>query len=156
MSKGIYKISNPNGEIYIGKSMNIEKRWQSYKGLCCKKQPLIYDSLLRYGVDKHIFEIVEECPSYSEKDLSEQELKWYLNLMPELNVMKPGIFKDFDSKIITEMLKILEWKIMIRKMMYNLSQSNIKEFTRRLILLRDNKILSFTLSNTGVEIIYNN
>ncbi len=28
---GIYKITNPNGRVYIGKSINIHKRWMKYK-----------------------------------------------------------------------------------------------------------------------------
>ena len=58
---GIYKITNPNNKIYIGQSINIERRFNQYKKLMCKKQPILYRSFLKYGVENHIFEIIEEC-----------------------------------------------------------------------------------------------
>jgi group I intron endonuclease len=58
---GIYKITSPSGKIYIGQSINIEKRFKNYKNLSCKNQPILYKSFLKYGVENHIFEIIEEC-----------------------------------------------------------------------------------------------
>ena len=58
---GIYKITNPSGKVYIGEALDIHRRWKHYKGLHCKRQPPIYNSLLKYGVENHLFEIVEEC-----------------------------------------------------------------------------------------------
>ena len=59
---GIYKITSPNNNIYIGQSINIEKRFVQYKKLrsCCN-QIKLYNSFVKYGVDNHIFEIIEEC-----------------------------------------------------------------------------------------------
>ena len=31
MKTGIYKITNPNGKVYIGQSIDIDKRWNKYK-----------------------------------------------------------------------------------------------------------------------------
>jgi len=58
---GIYKITNPKGCIYIGSSKEIEVRFSRYKKLLCATQPKIYNSFKKYGVDNHIFEVVEEC-----------------------------------------------------------------------------------------------
>jgi group I intron endonuclease len=59
---GIYKITNLiNNKIYIGQSTDIIKRWSDYKNLHCKKQPKLYASLKKYGVDSHKFEIINEC-----------------------------------------------------------------------------------------------
>lgn len=58
---GIYKITSPTNNIYIGQSVNIEKRIKAYKLLDCKKQIGIYRSLIKHGVENHIFEIVCEC-----------------------------------------------------------------------------------------------
>lgn len=58
---GIYKITSPSGKVYIGSAFNINKRWNVYKGLHCKQQPKLYNSLIKYGIKNHIFEIVEEC-----------------------------------------------------------------------------------------------
>ena len=69
--KGIYKITNPKGKIYIGQSINIERRFQDYKNLRCREQRLIFESLAKYGWVNHKFEILEEC-----KNLNEREQYW--------------------------------------------------------------------------------
>jgi len=33
---GIYKITSPSNKVYIGQSINIEKRFKSYKRYDCK------------------------------------------------------------------------------------------------------------------------
>lgn len=58
---GIYKITSQSKKIYIGQSVDIEKRFKRYKNLHCKKQIRLYNSFLKYGVDKHKFEILCEC-----------------------------------------------------------------------------------------------
>lgn len=58
---GIYKITNPNGKVYIGQSVNVEKRLSHYKRLDCKEQPKLLNSLKKYGVKNHIFEIICYC-----------------------------------------------------------------------------------------------
>jgi len=70
---GIYKITSPNNKVYIGQSTNIEKRFKTYLHLHCKNQRKLYFSLLKYGVDKHKFEIIEEC---GENVLLERETYW--------------------------------------------------------------------------------
>jgi group I intron endonuclease len=60
---GIYKITNQKELVYIGQSVNLEKRLNSYKRLYVKNKGLIklYRSLIKYGVENHTFEIIEEC-----------------------------------------------------------------------------------------------
>lgn len=60
-NSGIYKITSPSGKIYIGETINFEKRFNRYKSLQCKKQIKLYNSFIKYGVDNHNFEILEEC-----------------------------------------------------------------------------------------------
>lgn len=60
---GIYKITNPNDRVYIGQSVNIEERFKKYYNLSCSKQPRLYRSLKKYGIDCHTFEVIEECSS---------------------------------------------------------------------------------------------
>lgn len=55
---GIYKITSPNGSIYIGLSTDIYYRIYNYKKLRCKAQHKIYNSLLKYGIENHKFEII--------------------------------------------------------------------------------------------------
>ena len=79
---GIYKITNPNNKIYIGQSTNIENRKYYYISVKCNKQLKLYNSLKKYGWDKHVFEIVEEC---SLEQLNEREIYWgeYYNVLGE-------------------------------------------------------------------------
>lgn len=58
---GIYKITNPKGKVYIGQSVDIDRRWGRYNRLSCESQPKLYRSLNKYGVGEHSFEVIEEC-----------------------------------------------------------------------------------------------
>ena len=59
---GIYKITSPTGKIYIGQAVDVNKRWSEYNlnNSNLIKQPKIYRSLIKYGIDNHKFEIIEE------------------------------------------------------------------------------------------------
>ena len=58
---GIYKITSPSDKVYIGQSIDIERRFRHYKRMVCKDQVKIYNSFLKYGVNAHIFEVLELC-----------------------------------------------------------------------------------------------
>ena len=81
---GIYKITSPSGKIYIGQSINLEKRLLQYKRLDCKEQPKLYNSFLKYGYINHVFETIEEC---SIQKLNERERYW----QDLFNVIKKGL-----------------------------------------------------------------
>lgn len=85
---GIYKITSPSGRIYIGQSSNINFRWNQYKKLqACNKQILLFRSFKKYGVDNHIFEIIEECPNnlLNKKERFWQDYYDVLNSIKGLN-----------------------------------------------------------------------
>ena len=72
MTCGIYKIENLiNGKVYIGKSIEIEKRWQ--KHLNAKDNFLIHKALRKYGKENFSFTILEECSLF---DLDAKEKFW--------------------------------------------------------------------------------
>lgn len=73
MKCGIYKITNPKGRIYIGQSKNISKRWNQYKYNYEYENHFIKNSIKKYGIELHKFEIVEIC---EENILSEKEIYW--------------------------------------------------------------------------------
>ena len=56
----IYKIVNPSGRIYIGKTTNYKERFRHYKNLTCKSQTALYNSLKKYGYENHIIDIIEQ------------------------------------------------------------------------------------------------
>jgi len=78
----IYKITSPTGRIYIGKTIKIKLRLDYYRRLKCKKQPLIFNSLLKYGFSGHTFEVIYE----GENTLSE---------LNELEIFYIGFFNSF-------------------------------------------------------------
>jgi group I intron endonuclease len=71
---GIYKITSPTGKIYIGQSVNILRRFSVYKrNNESKKQPRLYGSFKKYGVNNHSFEIIENCDV---SELCKRERYW--------------------------------------------------------------------------------
>ncbi|MES2395808.1 MAG: NUMOD3 domain-containing DNA-binding protein [Bacteroidota bacterium] len=78
---GIYKITSPSGKIYIGQSVNVLLRWNSYKSLHCHKQRHLHSSLKKYGSDKHKFELVCQC---SREELDNLE-SYYIELYQTFN-----------------------------------------------------------------------
>lgn len=58
---GVYKIINPNGRIYVGSSVDIYRRWATYRGKPLEKQIKLYRSFRKYGIMNHIFQVVLEC-----------------------------------------------------------------------------------------------
>jgi len=72
---GIYKITSPNNRVYIGQSVNIEKRLLRYKRLSIKTkgQTKLWRSLNKYGPNNHKYEIVEYCKI---SELNKKERYW--------------------------------------------------------------------------------
>jgi group I intron endonuclease len=71
----IYKIVSPSGRIYIGKTCNLKLRLDYYRRLKCKKQPLLYYSLLKYGLSGHSFDVIYEG-EHSLKEINELEINF--------------------------------------------------------------------------------
>ena len=76
---GIYKITSPSNKIYIGQSLNIEKRFYDYKKLFnCKGQHYLYRSFLKYGIENHTFEVIHELPlDVEQKILDKYEVLYW-------------------------------------------------------------------------------
>ena len=58
---GIYKITSITKNVYIGQSINIERRFKEYKKYKAKSQPALFNSFKKHGVEKHKFEVICEC-----------------------------------------------------------------------------------------------
>jgi len=89
---GIYKITSPSGKIYIGQGVNIEHRWECYKGLHCKTQTKLYHSFLKHGVENHVFQIIHICKEEELNDLEIYYVKFYntFNTTHGLNLREGG------------------------------------------------------------------
>lgn len=78
---GIYKITSPSGRIYIGQSIDIEKRFKDYRSLNnCKSQIKLYNSFLKHGVENHFFNIIKIC-KIDELNFSERYFQEFLNVI---------------------------------------------------------------------------
>jgi group I intron endonuclease len=71
---GIYKITSPSRRIYIGQSVDIDRRFAKYNSIeNTKEQPALVRSFIKYGVINHIFEVIEKCEF---KELNNRERYW--------------------------------------------------------------------------------
>ena len=73
----IYKITNPKNKIYIGKTINLKRRISEYKSLNCKTQKFLYNSIKKYGWEKHNIEIICKCINSISNDLEIYFIKYY-------------------------------------------------------------------------------
>ena len=79
---GIYKITNTiSNKIYIGQSINIEKRWGAHRTRPFNSNSTSYNSPLyrairKYGISAFTFEVIEECPA----ELLNQKEQFYIQL----------------------------------------------------------------------------
>ncbi len=76
----IYKITNPKGRVYIGKTVNFKKRKSSYKSDNAKNQPVLRNSFIKYGFENHHFEIIDRFHG-TEPHSSGREMFWIKTYM---------------------------------------------------------------------------
>lgn len=108
MTCGIYSIQNNlTKERYIGKSVNIERRWDEHKksiNSCYKNvsdYPL-YQSIRKYGLNNFDFTILEEC---NLENLDDKEIYWinfYDSYKNGYNQTPGGDASNYYSKLTLE------------------------------------------------------
>lgn len=129
---GIYKITSPTNRIYIGQSININKRFYAYKRLECKGQYKLYKSLIKYGADKHKFEILETC---LEDELNIKE-RFYQELYETVTYGLNCGFVDSNAKrqVMTEEVRARrrESKLGIRNPMFGVKGKDNPLFGKKL------------------------
>ena len=70
----VYKITNPNGKIYVGQTYNLKVRIVRYRHLNCDKQRMLYNSFKKHGFENHVIEILED--NLPVECLNEREIFW--------------------------------------------------------------------------------
>jgi group I intron endonuclease len=125
---GIYKITSPSGKVYIGQSINIKRRFKEYNRKQCNQSIKLFNSLIKYGPEKHKFEIIEECEV---ERLNERE-EYYISLFNSVNEglnIKLSSKPSWTGKKRPEHSKLLKEKgsgfKYIRKEEHRLNMSNI-------------------------------
>ena len=73
----IYKITSPSGKYYIGKTIDFGSRMATYKNLNNSQQKAIHASILKYGWENHVVEILEEA---TPSNLDQLEIKYIKEL----------------------------------------------------------------------------
>jgi group I intron endonuclease len=87
---GIYKITSPSGRIYIGQSIDINKRFTGYYSMTnVRWQRKLKASLLKYGPMNHTYEVIEEClvDQLNERERYWQEYYDSANIKTGLNIV---------------------------------------------------------------------
>ena len=75
---GIYKITNKiNGKIYIGQSMDIERRFAQHKRLIEEGDKGWYIEANETGIENFAFEVLQECPVEELNDMENYYIKKY-------------------------------------------------------------------------------
>jgi len=74
----IYKITNPNGRIYVGKTWNLKRRISDYKYKLNGRTSIVINSIKKYGWDNHKLEIIED--NVLDEKLNEREIFWIAKL----------------------------------------------------------------------------
>jgi group I intron endonuclease len=124
----IYKITSPSNKVYIGQSRNVDKRFKQYKSMRCNTQKVLLNSLKKYGVDNHAFEIIEECAF---EDLNIRERYWqeyYNSLAPNgLN----SILTEYDNipRVVSKStsIKLSESKLGNKNPMYGTKKTDAQK-----------------------------
>ena len=101
----IYKLTSPNGKIYIGQSTNINVRFSQYKHNRCKGQPKLYYALEKYGWSNFTKEILEHI-TIDKSDEKERFWIKHFNCIDEgLNCENGGRVNKTHCKETKEKLK---------------------------------------------------
>ena len=74
---GIYKWTSPTNRVYVGQSKDLDKRKKWYVDGYYKHaaMPKLKRSMNKYGVENHIYDIIEHCTI---EQLDEREIHWGL------------------------------------------------------------------------------
>jgi group I intron endonuclease len=74
---GIYKWTSPTNRVYVGQSKDLDKRkkWYMSDGIRNAQMPKLKRSFNKYGIDNHIYDIIEHCTI---EQLDEKEIHWGL------------------------------------------------------------------------------
>jgi len=94
----IYMITSPSGRLYVGSSIDIDRRFGYYKNSLAKSQIKLCRSFKKYGFNNHLFEIIWAGPI---EDMYKYEtmIGWGFNVLePEnLNCLLPKLGDTYSN-----------------------------------------------------------
>lgn len=136
---GIYKITNTvNNKIYIGQSVNIKRRWRQHINRAGQDNTPLHNAIHKYGTDKFLFEVIEECTIDLLDSLEQKWIQHYNSAIPYgYNVSlggqrsKGAVYAHFDSLEIDDIIHLLQhnFEITINEIaaMYGVSFQTISD-----------------------------
>jgi group I intron endonuclease len=77
---GIYKIASPSGKVYIGQSVDIDRRWKRHKG-DNNTNSLLNKSLSKYGPNNHSWNIIHELPNDVDRNILNKYEQLYMEAL---------------------------------------------------------------------------
>ena len=114
---GIYKFTNKqSGKVYVGQSVNIERRRQSHYWPSHAEQKSPFDKILQAYPDLFIFEIIEECSADLLDEREQYWIKYYNSYYNGYNCTLGGKSArgetcsnaTFTNEEVLEIIKLLE------------------------------------------------
>jgi len=145
---GIYKITNPNGRIYVGQSTNLKNRENQYKKIKeSKSQIKLNRSFKKYGIENHKFEIIEYCTL---EQLDNKEIYWgeYYNVLKKGLNCRLGRGRGLVSDDLRERMKVSNKRKKIKPVLqYDLHGNFIKKWDA----VKDAEEFLETKNNTNIS-----
>lgn len=86
---GIYSLANNvTGDVYVGQSIDLHRRWMEHKCPCSSKDNrLICKAIKQYGIKNFTFAVLEEC---QKEELDSKEQFWINKLSASYNMTVGG------------------------------------------------------------------
>ena len=83
---GVYKITNPNNDVYIGGTRNFRRRMKEYRNGKTKEQRLVNESVKTFGWVGHSMEIIHELPVDVAQDVLDTYEQIYMDFYRDAGV----------------------------------------------------------------------
>lgn len=99
----IYKITSPTGKVYIGQTRNVIVRFRAHRNFkWCKYKSALFNSLNKYGRDRHRFDIIHLLPNDVAQTVLDTYEQLYMDCYSDCNVellnSKDGGYKGAHSE----------------------------------------------------------
>lgn len=88
----LYRITNKqNGKIYIGQTVQPDKRWSQHRNDAAKPTMVIHHAIKKYGADNFEFEVIAGCKTWEDtNDVETLLVSQYGSLVPNGYNIAPG------------------------------------------------------------------
>lgn len=121
---GIYKFENLiNGHVYIGQSVNIERRYKDHLSRAKSEKSDEYYStfhcaLRKYGIENFSFNIIEECDKSKLNEKEKYWIKYYNSYKEGYNETTGGEAQEPSRKITAELAQKIQELLISSNMNY--------------------------------------